>query len=198
MEDEPSLHLPPALRQLQPTELQAIHHQSQVHQHAHPLTSQLQPELDGLDGNHDTFAPRLHVELSDPTDVHHLQGPPGAFEQGPHHPFNNGTPVTEASQTIQSAPQAGQFGILTPVPTLISQDHASHISGGNQQEEGLFHTATGPGEIDGHITNLKIIPDPPELQAWRQRLFDVNETITLTEEELVLFPLSSEWALSDR
>ncbi|KAI9775372.1 MAG: hypothetical protein M1816_005942 [Peltula sp. TS41687] len=180
MEGE-TLHLPPSLGQLQPTDLQAIHHHEQVHPHAHSLVSQLQSDLNGLDGtHHDAFPPRLQMELSDPTDVnHHLQGPSSSFEQGPHHPFTNGSPdISETSQTIQPPPQAGQFGILKPGPAFIGQDHVSHATGGNQQERDLFHVADGPGEID-----LKIVPDPPDLQSWRQRLFDVNETITLTEEQ---------------
>lgn len=184
MEDEPSLHLPPTLRQLQPTDLQAIHDQSQAHQPAHALlTSHLQSELDGHDGNHDAFPSRLDVELSDHTDVHHLQGPSSAFEHGPHNPFDNGTPVTEASQTIQPPSQAGQFGILTPVPTLIGQGHVSHETSGNQQNQDLSHPANDSGKTDRHIANLKIVPNPPDLQAWRQRLFDIHGTVTLTEDE---------------
>lgn len=32
---------------------------------------------------------------------------------------------------------------------------------------------------------LKLITDPPNLKAWRDRLFDVDELITLSEEEFV-------------
>ena len=30
-----------------------------------------------------------------------------------------------------------------------------------------------------------LVPNPPNLEAWRQRLFDVNEMITLSKEECV-------------
>lgn len=33
-----------------------------------------------------------------------------------------------------------------------------------------------------------LVPNPPNLEAWRQRLFDVNEMITLSEEECVAPP----------
>jgi hypothetical protein len=34
-----------------------------------------------------------------------------------------------------------------------------------------------------HFQGLKLIAEPPDLDAWRQKLFDVDDTITLTEEE---------------
>lgn len=49
--------------------------------------------------------------------------------------------------------------------------------------------ALQPG-VDGsagtsHFGNLKIVPDPPDLQAWRERMFNVDEPIELTEDESV-------------
>ena len=35
---------------------------------------------------------------------------------------------------------------------------------------------------------FKIVPNPPDLEAWRQKLFDVNEMITLSEDEYAIFP----------
>lgn len=37
---------------------------------------------------------------------------------------------------------------------------------------------------------FKIVPNPPDLEAWRQKLFDVNEMITLSEDEYAIFPSS--------
>jgi len=54
-----------------------------------------------------------------------------------------------------------------------------------QQEDDMF----GGGSPDsqeqkssGHI-GTKIVVDPPNLEAWRQKLFDVDEMIMLSEEE---------------
>lgn len=38
---------------------------------------------------------------------------------------------------------------------------------------------TGPGELQG----FKVVPNPPHLDYWRDRLFNVDEMITLSEEE---------------
>jgi glutathione S-transferase len=35
----------------------------------------------------------------------------------------------------------------------------------------------------GQFEGLKLIPNPPDLEAWRDKLFHVDDTITLTEEE---------------
>lgn len=38
---------------------------------------------------------------------------------------------------------------------------------------------------DSHMGNMKIVPNPPDLDAWRERLFNVDGPITLTEEQYV-------------
>ena len=45
---------------------------------------------------------------------------------------------------------------------------------------------TDGGATEGHFSNMKRVLDPPNLAEWRQRLFDVDETITLTEDEYVI------------
>jgi glutathione S-transferase len=37
----------------------------------------------------------------------------------------------------------------------------------------------------GQFEGLKLIANPPDLEAWRQKLFDVDDYITLNEEEFV-------------
>ncbi|KAI1386953.1 uncharacterized protein F4822DRAFT_411739 [Hypoxylon trugodes] len=83
-------------------------------------------------------------------------------------------------------PAHGQFGILTqgamPQPSTMPQ---------LQQEEDLF---TAPGQPassapdgseqrpHGQLVN-RIVVDPPDLQAWREKLFNVDDTIILTNDE---------------
>jgi hypothetical protein len=40
-------------------------------------------------------------------------------------------------------------------------------------------TFSGPGELQG----FKVVPNPPHLDYWRDRLFNVDELITLSEDE---------------
>ena len=177
--------LPAALRQLQPTALQAIHH-PQTH-HGHAIAAQLPPELQGLDPQDaNAFQQRLQVELGDPNNPHHLQDP-GAFDQN--HPQSLSTPRSLAlPHTPQNQQHAGQFGILTPGPALSSQPlrQQESLARLQQQEPDLFQTPEhGAVKSEGHLENLKLVPDPPDLQEWRNKLFDVSDTITLTEDQSV-------------
>lgn len=45
-----------------------------------------------------------------------------------------------------------------------------------------------PASHSSHFQGLKMVAEPPDLDAWRQRLFDVDEAITLSEEEYVHCP----------
>jgi hypothetical protein len=56
-----------------------------------------------------------------------------------------------------------------------------------QQEEDIFGSPDGADQkSNGHLSN-KLVIDPPNLEEWRQKLFNVDEVITLSEEEYVLF-----------
>ena len=79
--------------------------------------------------------------------------------------------------------------MLTPGSQLASQSHPQHSSIGRlQQDQDLFNSpeSAGGGKAEGHLDGLKLVPNPPNLQEWREKLFNVNEIITLTEEEYVL------------
>jgi hypothetical protein len=58
-------------------------------------------------------------------------------------------------------------------------DSSLQVSG-----DGLGVSSAAAAEIkDSHMGGLKIVPNPPDLDAWRERLFNVDEPITLTEEQ---------------
>lgn len=69
---------------------------------------------------------------------------------------------------------AGQFGILAPttMPTGVL-DASPHVS------FALDHVQ--PAEK----THGRIVVDPPDLQAWREKLFNVDDMIVLTDEQHV-------------
>jgi len=178
MEGETLLHqqLPSAYRTLQP-QGQGIQH-GQPHLAHHTLGSQ--SGLDLIDHNDPVF--HQDLRLQDPR----LQDPNGHPFQSPN-PFdrNNGHPSmhvqnTGSPHTPQQHDGGGQFGILTAGPL-------QHNSIGRlQQEEDLFGSPEGADQkSNGHLSS-KIVPDPPNLAEWRQRLFNVDEMITLSEEEYVL------------
>lgn len=75
--------------------------------------------------------------------------------------------------------------MLAPQAWVPSQLQSQHNTVGRiQQEQEFFQTPEqSVGKSDGHFRDLKVVPHPPNLDEWREKLFHVNETITLTEEE---------------
>jgi len=55
-----------------------------------------------------------------------------------------------------------------------------------QQEEDVYaqpQNVQEGSDTKGNGHDMKLVENPPDLAKWRQQLFDVNETITLSEEE---------------
>ena len=84
-----------------------------------------------------------------------------------------------------SEASGGQFGVLSPHAQLLPQHLTHHEQLGRLQHEFDLRPApvTDGGTTSGHFSGLKIVPSPPRLQEWRQKLFDVDAVMTLTEEE---------------
>lgn len=169
-----SLHssLPVDLRNLQPQALQALS-AAQLHNlHA----------LDTADAN--AFHQRLQQEIGGPPNSHH--GQPATIFEPAHQSQIHGHHTGIA---LHQQHGGGQFGILTPGPPLPSQPAYRHDSIARlQHEQDSFQTPENPHgtNVGGHIENAKLVSNPPNLQEWRQKLFDVDEIITLTEDECVL------------
>lgn len=90
------------------------------------------------------------------------------------HVQNNASPHTPQHST------GGQFGILTAGPI----QHSS-IARLQQQEDISGPAADGSDQkSNGHLST-KVVVDPPNLAEWRQKLFNVDEMITLSDDEYV-------------
>ena len=94
-------------------------------------------------------------------------------------------PHSAPPRTPVTRPQGGQFGILTPHNQLPSNLQAHHEAFGRMHNDiGSEQGADGSESTgQGHFGNLKIVPNPPNLGAWRERLFNVSEPIELTDDE---------------
>ena len=182
--------VPPTLRNLQPAAIQALHHPPA--QHGLPtLASQNGPELHGFDpADANGLSQHFHPDLGGTPNTPNLQSL-NAFGQV-HHPRHHSVQAHGQPQTPQSRQphtfqqhNGGQFGVLTPQAPLPSQLQQQHISLSRlQQEQDFFETPEqSGGKSDGHFGGLKIVPHPPNLGEWRDKLFHVNEMITLTEQE---------------
>ncbi|KAG4440012.1 hypothetical protein IFR05_004526 [Cadophora sp. M221] len=172
MESEPVLHqqLPSQYRALQPQAAQAIRH-GQPHLGHHTLASQAGLDLD-LNNGDSVFHQELR--LQDPNG-HGFQSS-NPFEQhahghGPMHVQNNGSPHTPQHNN------GGQFGILAA--GSIQHNSIARL----QEDDNIFGAPDGSDQkSNGHLST-KVVVDPPNLAEWRQKLFNVDEMITLSEDE---------------
>lgn len=182
--------LPPTLRSLQPAALQALHH-PQTHHNIATLPSQIGQEIPGFDSaDANALSQHFQPDLGGPSHTSNSQSS-NAFEHS-NHPRHYAAHANGHPQTPQQRPRhtfqqhhGGQFGVLTPQAPLPSQLQVPHSSVGRLHQEPEFFQSPdqGGGKSDGHFRDLKVIPYPPNLEEWREKLFNVNETITLTEEE---------------
>jgi hypothetical protein len=195
MESE-SLHQqldPTPYRTLQPQAAQIHNGSSHLGAH-HALASQAALDLSALEDGSSVFHQNLQLQSgpSDHPHAHnhaHAYSSPHTFDRNhahrPIHVQSNGSPHTPQ----QHGGHGGQFGILTS--NSMQHNSINRL----QQEEDIFGptdgAAGGSGSGGGeqqkggsHLTT-KIVIDPPNLEEWRQKLFDVNEMITLSEEEYV-------------
>ena len=100
--------------------------------------------------------------------------------------FTYGHPTRTPRQKENVQYPGGQmYGILTPQTQLVGhpQSHSEALS--RLQNEIDLRPPRVPDEnaTGGHFQNMKMIPNPPNLDEWRHRLFHVDDMITMTEEE---------------
>ncbi|KAI9882513.1 MAG: hypothetical protein M1823_005744 [Watsoniomyces obsoletus] len=171
--------LPVALRHLHHHHPHVHHHHAHAHHGATGLGTALgASDLDALDPTADTFPSSLPVGL---THGHTLQAV-NVFDTNGHGAFDD----TRASATSHHPNGAG-LGMLTSVHALTGSGAVPHDALGRlPSDEDLFAPPDdGTQQQDTDLSVLQAAIEPPDLAAWRQRLFDVNEMITMTEEQYV-------------
>jgi hypothetical protein len=74
-----------------------------------------------------------------------------------------------------------------PTPVRYSNGSFSVVTPDQRQQQPTSYHVSQNGsptkEMGGHFGGMKTIPNPPDLQQWRDKLFNINELITLTEDE---------------
>lgn len=114
--------------------------------------------------------------------------PPPATNAGQAH-------LASASDKQQQQQGMGQFGILAPTPVPVPHPRGGMTAAMGQQTL-HFSPAMPPGAAAapgpeasadapraGGRLGGKIVVDPPDLEEWRERLFNVDEMIVLTQEQ---------------
>jgi len=74
---------------------------------------------------------------------------------------------------------------------VSSQAHGMVIQPAGQSFQGNYNGLevedTESANFAGQLTGMRLIPDPPDLEYWRNRLFHADDVITLTEEQYVVY-----------
>lgn len=104
--------------------------------------------------------------------------------------FPNGTPTVTRSQSKQSQVYT------TPGGLVHSDPWSSHHRGETQLETPTSASnLNNDVDVDGAVAanpfsdTFPLISDPPDLEEWRNRLFNITETLVLSEEQfLTYFP----------
>ncbi|KAL7956291.1 hypothetical protein V8C34DRAFT_315734 [Trichoderma compactum] len=111
----------------------------------------------------------------------HLSVTPG-LHQSYHHPHPHPHPQ-------QRQAPAGQFGILMPTPRSAAEPEDNTSSFQNPGPVHDYHrhqiepSPPAAAPTPYKLSQAKLVIDPPDLQAWRERLFQVDHLIILTHEQ---------------
>jgi hypothetical protein len=100
--------------------------------------------------------------------------PPNAlrYRQQFNLPVHNGVPIQRPQPHPQSQPQPHPQ--LPRAPPPIPQPELAPAESSSIAQI---------GKPDKHLKGLKCIPEPPDKEPWRHRLFDVDGLMILTEEQ---------------
>jgi len=175
METETVLHqqISSGYRNLRPQVSHSLQH-GQTHLSHQSLGSQNGLDLSGLVDNDAVFQQDLQrlQNSSHAQDFHTTN----SFDNnhGHRHMHHQATGSPHTPQQHQSH---HQFPILTPNP--IQHNSIAKL----QQDEDIFGSPDGSDQkSNGHLST-RIVPDPPNLDEWRKKLFDVDEMITLSQDQ---------------
>ncbi|KAH7095709.1 glutathione S-transferase [Paraphoma chrysanthemicola] len=180
-----TLHHPGTLQHLQQSPDGALYPHPQtipLYQQQYALSGAPQPSPHALQyQQHGLPASPAQYPAAFPATYQHASSPRFAVANPPplalQH-FQQQVPLPQAPP-LRAAPQASPQRDATVHPLQPLPQAQSHVEAQALAREADDAPASNHGQFQG----LKLIADPPDLDAWRQRLFDVDDTMTLTEDE---------------
>ncbi|KAH7388611.1 hypothetical protein BKA66DRAFT_54685 [Pyrenochaeta sp. MPI-SDFR-AT-0127] len=163
-----SLYPPPPLPELQTLHTNDVYNQQQQY----ALSGPPQPPPHALHFEQHGLPPTQFPPF--PAGYQHASSPRFALNPpqlpGPGQQIYTPQPLPPPPRPTQQLP-------LPPPPILTaSQSIAQHV-------EQARPPPSQAHARDGQFQGLKLIANPPDLEKWREKLFNVDEMITLTEEE---------------
>ena len=158
------------------------------------FVAQLDPSLSQLDNAAATFsnqyAPQIEQAISIANTFPQRNGAPLQYQDMAPRPMPLGAQQQQRQPQRQSSGQQ-QLNMLAsdtqdPGQAFTQQPAVQPIQQetNNVDDEDVPTGKSGKKE-KSHFSGMKKILNPPDLIRWRQRLFDVEDTIVMTEQEYV-------------
>jgi len=119
-----------------------------------------------------------------------------AFIQTPTSTVATVSPNLRVQPTLSQAQTVAfqhTYGIATPQSSFTGSVPSSEPQLGLQTGSSSIHQlgnsrlVTDSSFSSSNFEGLKLVSNPPDLQQWREKLFNVDELIVLTENEYVVF-----------
>ncbi|KAH6660549.1 hypothetical protein BKA67DRAFT_548413 [Truncatella angustata] len=172
------------------------HSYSHSHSHTRPLphTHSL-PELQHL-----STGPTVPILQPTPHQRHSLDAPPPIITNPslpPPHPVPPAPPPPpppHSAPPTHGAPgtRAPPYGMVPPspvtpiTPTLAQLQQEDDFVAPSTNDSSSLAAEPAENRPHGQLVN-RIVVDPPNLDAWRDKLFDVNDMILLTNDEFEIY-----------
>ncbi|VUC36169.1 unnamed protein product [Clonostachys rosea] len=129
----------------------------------------------GLDLSLDGYPATSALDDASPFVQQHAHAHPHAHSQHRQQAAHSSLQQQIGHNSATNTAGGGQFGILAPATVPHHDAFASEAVGARLD-------AAPVGKGPGHLPS-KMVIDPPGLDAWRERLFNVDEMIVLTNEQ---------------
>ena len=149
-----------------------LYNQSASHPQLHLQRTRYPHQSDGSPNTHSPYAQSQNSASSQNHDDPY--GIPSRLQFSPNTSLQNGNTQQPLYMPIQRLQQGQQTSPITSgiSPTSSSPQHAAPTN-----EDGT----------KSHFTGMRIVKDPPHLEEWRDRLFNIQGTVTMTEEEFQIY-----------
>ncbi|KAF2422372.1 hypothetical protein EJ08DRAFT_701665 [Tothia fuscella] len=81
----------------------------------------------------------------------------------------------------------GQLVVHHHYPAPIQQQHPLEAQGTTVYHQHTASLQNYPPKPDTHLEGLRLAPDAPDLEVWREKLFNVDDMIVLSEEQFQIY-----------
>jgi glutathione S-transferase len=149
-----------------------LYNQSASHPQLHLQRTRYQTRSDGSPTTQSPYAQSQHSAPSQSHDDPY--GIPSRLQFSPSTSLQNGSPQQPLYMPIQRLQQEQQS---TPMRPGVSPTTASPPQATTLNEDGT----------KSHFAGMQVVKDPPHLGEWRDRLFNIQGTVTMTEQEFQIY-----------